>query len=295
MRIRHLDTNLSWLFRISGLRVTNDWTLYPAADYNKPTLSTAPLPPSPQTSCGSRIEMKMKLKILINFYPRCPTVSWVKLLLINSFCDTINVNMLTYKRGKGNLKIARWLKPRSLACISVMMMTVPSVWNLIKDSSYLYWHSLPASDWSRPCPACLPLAGGWHLCAPIVWLRVAQSWIKLWLAGWPGHPRILFTILFSSLSRTPGPGPAGHQATSLDTHSSRLLWMMFGLFDICYACSSHLSVSSPCHIWFPQLTNVTCQPQPTIPVKSAILKQKRWQKRLFLQSSHCLFWRKVTL
>ena len=241
MRIRHLDTNLSWLFRISGLRVTNDWTLYPAADYNKPTLSTAPLPPSPQTSCGSRIEMKMKLKILINFYPRCPTVSWVKLLLINSFCDTINVNMLTYKRGK--MTIARWLKLRSLACISVMMMTVPSVWNLIKDSSYLYWHSLPASDWSRPCPACLPLAGGWHLCAPIVWLRVAQSWIKLWLA-WPGHPRILFTILFSSLSRTPGPGPAGHQATSrplINIHLDCFGWCL--VFSI-FAMPAHLISAS---------------------------------------------------
>ena len=150
--------------------------------------------------------MKMKLKILINFYPRCPTVSWVKLLLINSFCDTINVNMLTYKRGKrGRLTIARWLKPRSLACISVMMMTVPSVWNLIKDSSYLYWHSLPASDWSRPCPAGLPLAGGWHLCAPIVWLRVAQSWIKLWLA-WPGHPGFYLQFYSPHCLGHPAPG-----------------------------------------------------------------------------------------
>ena len=162
MRVRHLDTNLSWLFRISGLRLTNDWTLYPAADYNKPTLSTSPLPPL--SSWGSRIEMKMKLKILINFYPRCPTVSWVKLLLINSFCLILIV--YPYKRGKrGGLTLARWLKPRSLACISVMMMTVPSVWNLIKDSSYLYWHSLPASDWPRPCPARLPLADG-DICVP---------------------------------------------------------------------------------------------------------------------------------
>ena len=40
-RIRHLDTNLR-TSHISGLRVTNDRTLYPAEDYNKPTLSRHP-------------------------------------------------------------------------------------------------------------------------------------------------------------------------------------------------------------------------------------------------------------
>ena len=59
-----------------------------------------------------------------------------------------------------------WLNPRSLAYISVM--TVSSVWNLIKDSSYLYWHSLSASDWSTLVTAGLSLAAGWHLCAHCV-------------------------------------------------------------------------------------------------------------------------------
>ena len=59
-----------------------------------------------------------------------------------------------------------WLNPRSLAYISVM--TVSSVWNLIKDSSYLYWHNLSASDWSTLVTSGLSLAHKWHLCAHCV-------------------------------------------------------------------------------------------------------------------------------
>ena len=43
----------------SGLGVTNDWTLYPAGDHNKPTLSTAPSLPQPSWCPG------IKIKILI--------------------------------------------------------------------------------------------------------------------------------------------------------------------------------------------------------------------------------------
>lgn len=127
--------------------------------------------------------------------------------------------------------------------------------------------------------------------------------------AWPGLVTLGFYLQFHSPHCLGHPAPGTRTSgdiSTLDTHSFPLLLMMFGLlwwrvviFDVCSACSSHLSVCSPCHIWFPQLTKVTCQPQPTIPVKSAILKQKRWQKRkgnrLFLQSSHCLFWRKVPL
>ena len=52
-----------------------------------------------------------------------------------------------------------------------------------------------------------PIGRWWHLCAPIVWLRVAQSWIKLWLAR-PGHPG--FYLQFHSPHCLGHPAP-GHQ------------------------------------------------------------------------------------
>ena len=63
-----------------------------------------------------------------------------------------------------SLTFSRSLEPGHWPGISVM--TVTSVWNLIKDSSYLYWHSLPASHWTMGELAGLWLAGIgylWHL------------------------------------------------------------------------------------------------------------------------------------
>ena len=152
-------------------------------------------------------------------------------LMRSSFTINLRPRKLTY---------SMWLNPRSVAYISVM--TVSSVWNLIKDSSYLYWHSLSASDWS----SLSQLASHWlpgDICVPIVWLRVAQSWIKLWLA-WTGHRRHSIYNFILLIVSMPGARRTSGDISVIETEFRENFWWCLVLCW-CVPCllTAHLSVS----------------------------------------------------
>ena len=136
------------------------------------------------------------------------------------------------------LTFSRWLNPRSVAHISVM--TVSSVWNLIKDSSYLYWHSLAASDWSRPSPAGLSLAALWHLCPHCV--TPGGAILNKIMTGLDWSQETFYLQFHSHCLQ--GPGPGGHQGTSrsLMQSSGKTLWWCLVSGDVSHVCWLLISV-----------------------------------------------------